>query len=643
MDELDADIKELEAELFDPEADPDESALPDEAYAEAQVESFTLDAEELEQQLLSDNEDIQRAIDMLGLTVKSKKTIPKIKAPYATAMDFRGYQVMLAAQGALQDALIVLPTGLGKSVIAEHIHQYFLRLVPELGDKKILITAPSNVLIKQHYDGFQEHMPDIAMARIKSSHGRKRRLELWESSQVIFMTNELAISGKTDLNLEEVGLVIVDEIHKARKEAAMAKLVRRVRRQGALARPRFVGLTATLDLPEHIPDFLVTVDIQESQVFVAPDTDPWIRPYVYQRMVKPHQIAWREEKELIRQMKNWMRLLPVEVRRMSPLPEIFRGLTDLIRTRDPHEWSRLEWAVQDVMARADRSEEKSKHFEEEKRLMQAALDALEIFIFWNELNTDQRRERIKNVYDAIKEEKMIHKGKKGLAVAVRDFWGQLATLDLMAVFERIRGETDHRVRAWFESEEPQVSIPATMTREIAEERLLPVIRGRMAQARQDQDWEEVKGMAVQIKRIYHLQFLDYFETVLGRYGPMHLLEVLVEMGKESTQKTWKDVTRPALLRVKVDSYLKWLRKLNIRHPKVRKLKQLLARSMVEEDRKTVIFTEDRRAAQELAEVIEQEFGFKTGLLVGRSKGKKGKRIGMKSKEQEEMLARFKAG
>ena len=70
------------------------------------------------------------------------------------SVEVRDYQVSLATQAKIQNSLIVLPTGLGKTTVALQV------ILNILSQKKggILFLAPTRVLVNQHYEFLKEHV-----------------------------------------------------------------------------------------------------------------------------------------------------------------------------------------------------------------------------------------------------------------------------------------------------------------------------------------------------------------------------------------------------------------------------------------------------------------------------------------------------
>ncbi len=128
----------------------------------------------------------------------------------------RLYQQTIFSTVANSDTLVVLPTGLGKSLISMMLCVNQLIKFPE---KKVLMLAPTKPLCEQHVGSFRKHL-DIdsdSIVLFTGSVGPKKRAELWKSARVIISTCQSiendVISNRVDLS--EVSCIVFDEAHRA--------------------------------------------------------------------------------------------------------------------------------------------------------------------------------------------------------------------------------------------------------------------------------------------------------------------------------------------------------------------------------------------------------------------------------------------
>ncbi|MGD0249626.1 MAG: DEAD/DEAH box helicase [Thermoplasmata archaeon] len=123
------------------------------------------------------------------------------------------FQVDLARIGLEEDLLVVLPTGLGKTVIAALVAAEVLRA----NEGKVLFLAPTRPLVQQHADAFARWLEPLRSARFTGTVRRPVREGAWETADVVFATPEIVqndlAAGRYDL--KEVALVVFDEAHHA--------------------------------------------------------------------------------------------------------------------------------------------------------------------------------------------------------------------------------------------------------------------------------------------------------------------------------------------------------------------------------------------------------------------------------------------
>ena len=123
----------------------------------------------------------------------------------------RRYQTLLAESCMNRDTLVILPTGLGKTVVALIVAANIL----EKG-KKVLILAPTKPLVDQHNITFSMWLRDTSVAVMNGNMDPERRAQLVAENEVIIATpqsvaNDLETKRYT---LRDFGLVIYDEAHR---------------------------------------------------------------------------------------------------------------------------------------------------------------------------------------------------------------------------------------------------------------------------------------------------------------------------------------------------------------------------------------------------------------------------------------------
>jgi ERCC4-related helicase len=152
------------------------------------------------------------------------------------------FQLDLARVAIADDLLVVLPTGLGKTVVAALAGAEVLRR----GSGKLLVLAPTRPLVLQHAEAFRTWIPSVRVSRFTGTVGHPVREGAWDGADAVFATPELVEhdlrAGRYSLN--DVGLIVFDEAHHAVGKYAYVAVAERFRKD---RRPdaRLLGLTAS--------------------------------------------------------------------------------------------------------------------------------------------------------------------------------------------------------------------------------------------------------------------------------------------------------------------------------------------------------------------------------------------------------------
>jgi ERCC4-related helicase len=164
---------------------------------------------------------------------------PLIKDGEIRALPF---QLELSRIALDHDTMIVLPTGLGKTVIAGLVAAESLRR----GPGKMLFLAPTRPLVQQHADTFGRWFRQLTRARFTGTVHHPVREGAWEGAEAVFATPEIVVNdlaaGRYDL--KSVRLLVFDEAHRAVGKYAYVPIAERYWTE----RPReghVLGLTAS--------------------------------------------------------------------------------------------------------------------------------------------------------------------------------------------------------------------------------------------------------------------------------------------------------------------------------------------------------------------------------------------------------------
>lgn len=112
--------------------------------------------------------------------------------PYLKDGELRAlpFQIEMGRIALDHDTLIVLPTGLGKTVIAGLVAAEVLRR----GPGKILFLAPTRPLVQQHADTFGRWFRRLTRARFTGTVSHPQREGAWDSAEAVFATPEIVVN-----------------------------------------------------------------------------------------------------------------------------------------------------------------------------------------------------------------------------------------------------------------------------------------------------------------------------------------------------------------------------------------------------------------------------------------------------------------
>jgi len=159
-------------------------------------------------------------------------------------MEAREYQQKIAETASSSNTLVVLPTGLGKTMIAIMVAAERLEKFPE---SKVVVLAPTKPLVLQHYSTFKKHLRpgSVALAVLTGTVDPGEREVLWLKSRAIFATPQTVYNDVRHgrITLKEVSLAVFDEAHRSVKDYTYTKLAQAYREYAD--NPLILGLTAS--------------------------------------------------------------------------------------------------------------------------------------------------------------------------------------------------------------------------------------------------------------------------------------------------------------------------------------------------------------------------------------------------------------
>ncbi len=191
----------------------------------------------------------------------------------------RKYQENIFINCLNKNCLVVIPTGLGKTVIALMLT---VQRLTEFEDSKVILLAPTKPLVEQHYKSFLEltNLPEESLISLTGSIAPEKRKSLWVNIKVAFMTPQVLqndlISGL--YSIKDVSLIIFDECHRAIGDYAYCFIAKKY--IDISKNSQILGLTASPGSTEgKINEIKQNLFITHIEIRTEKDLD--VKPYIH--------------------------------------------------------------------------------------------------------------------------------------------------------------------------------------------------------------------------------------------------------------------------------------------------------------------------------------------------------------------------
>ncbi len=227
----------------------------------------------------------------------------------------RLYQETIIGTAIKWNTLVVLPTGVGKTVVAILAAAYQLKKFP---NSKCVILAPTKPLVLQHFQTFHELMTlsKDQMTVITGEVNPRQRVNLWNQTLIAFMTPQVLqndlLAGRYSLN--DVSLLVVDEAHRAVGDYAYVFIASQYLKESQS--PLLLALTASPGSEiDKIREIVSNLGIENIELRTRDSAD--VRPYL-----PPVEFEWQEIQlpEKFQQIRQVIR--HAIKARLNPLKEV---------------------------------------------------------------------------------------------------------------------------------------------------------------------------------------------------------------------------------------------------------------------------------------------------------------------------------
>ncbi|HZD36222.1 MAG TPA: helicase-related protein [Nitrososphaeraceae archaeon] len=225
---------------------------------------------------------------------------------YNESIEFRGYQKNIADSAYNNNTLVILPTALGKTVIAILVSAHALY---NHRRKRVLVIAPTRPLVVQHMKSFFSVLK-ISQEQLTEVTGKTPplpRTAIWNNKDIrlIFATPEVVRNDLLDnrLNLNDFSLLIFDEAHRAVKDYAYTTIARKYVDQSEY--PMILAMTASPGSDtRRIQDICSNLFIEHLEYRTEEDED--VKPYINPIDINWHWVNLTSEYNYIRSILRSM-------------------------------------------------------------------------------------------------------------------------------------------------------------------------------------------------------------------------------------------------------------------------------------------------------------------------------------------------
>lgn len=158
----------------------------------------------------------------------------------------REYQEKIFLTCLEKNTLIVLPTGLGKTLIALMVT---IQRMKEFPGKRVIFLAPTRPLVEQHLKYFKKNLPELfaSMELFTGKINSNERRKIWQTADIIFSTPQCVANDLRNglYNLKEVCLLVEDEAHRCVKNYDYTYIAKKYLEQTSKELQRIIGMTAS--------------------------------------------------------------------------------------------------------------------------------------------------------------------------------------------------------------------------------------------------------------------------------------------------------------------------------------------------------------------------------------------------------------
>jgi len=216
----------------------------------------------------------------------------------------REYQKNILKTCIEKNCLVVLPTGLGKTLIALMLTIKRMEAFP---GERVVLLAPTKPLAEQHLTSFKKYLPELFadMQLFTGAVVASQRKKIWKTADIIFSTPQCVANDlKNKLyDLKNVCLLIEDEAHRCVKNYDYNYVAQIYKKQSE--HPRIMGLTASPGSEtSQIKDICWNLAIEEVELRTreSPDVKEYLQELKFDKIMVDFLPELEEIRHILKEM-----------------------------------------------------------------------------------------------------------------------------------------------------------------------------------------------------------------------------------------------------------------------------------------------------------------------------------------------------
>ena len=218
----------------------------------------------------------------------------------------RDYQKNILKTCIEKNCLVVLPTGLGKTLIALMLT---IKRMEKFPGEKVVLLAPTKPLAEQHLTSFKKYLPELFadMQLFTGAVKADQRKKIWQTADIIFSTPQCVANDlKNKLyDLNEVCLLIEDEAHRCVKNYDYNYVAHVYKKQSE--HPRIMGLTASPGSETtKIKEICWNLSIEEVELRTreSPDVKQYLQELKFEKIIVDFPPELQEIRHILKELFN---------------------------------------------------------------------------------------------------------------------------------------------------------------------------------------------------------------------------------------------------------------------------------------------------------------------------------------------------